>query len=317
MTNPAKTLPRVALAGGATPTTCAALADRLAPISRVAVTRRAVLALTLTPPIVAQAQPPPVVVASFSILGDFVRQLAPGASLRVLLPPEADPHDVAPRPADAVALRGAALVVRNGLGLEPWLDRLLRGSPLRGALVTASDGWPPRLVNGLADPHAWLDPLAARHYARRIGSALASAVPAQALLIEAATAGYLDQLAALDAWVATQFASVPAERRVFVTGHAGFGYYAARYGLEALAAPPQRSGQLAALLRQVRSRRLLALFTTGPEDAGLMRRVAAEAGVTLRGRLYAETLSPPDGPAADYLALMRHNTALLVAGMLA
>ncbi len=269
----------------------------------------------------AQAQPRPLVVAAFSILGDFVAQVAgPAVTLRVLLGPEADPHEVSPRPSDAVALRQAALVVRNGLGLEPWLDRLLRAAPPRGRVLTASDGWPALIANGVADPHAWLDPAAARHYVRGIGAALAAALPAQAAPLQAATAAYLTRLEALEAWVLAQVAGVAPERRVFVTGHPGFAYFAARFGLRALATPPQAwggqgAGQLAALVNQVRGGQVRALFSTGPEDATLMGRVAAEAGVPLRGRLYAETLSAPDGPAATYEALVRHNTGLLVAAM--
>ena len=290
----------------------------------MALNRRAALGLGLAAALPAQAlaQAQPVVVAAFTILGDFVAQVAPGVVPRVLLGPEADPHEVSARPSDAAALRQAALVVRNGLGLEPWLDRLLRAAPPRGRVLTASEGWPPLTLNGVADPHAWLDPRAAQHYAGRIGAALAQVLPAQAAGIQAATAGYLARLAALESWAAEQFAAVPAERRVFVTGHPGFGYFAARFGLQVLATPPQAwggqaAGHLAALVQQVRARQLRALFSTGAEDAALMARVAAEAGVPLRGRLFAETLSRPDGPASTYEALLRHNTSLLAAAMLA
>lgn len=285
--------------------------------------RRGLLGLGLAVTLPAQAQALPPVVASFSILGDFVRQIAgEKVALRVLLGPEAEPHDFAPRPSDAVAVRDAALLVRNGLNLEPWLDRLMRSAPPRGRVVTASEGITPRQGERGPDPHAWLDPRLAQQYARNIGAGLAAVLPAVQVEIEAATAAYIARLEALDAWAAQQLAAVPPERRIFAVGHAGFGYLAARYGLEMLA--PQRAygGQVAAgfvaeLIREVRARQLRALFSTGPEDLGLMQRVAAEAGVTLAGRLYAETLSPPDGPAPSYEALTRHNIGLLVSAMLA
>ena len=268
-----------------------------------------------SPQAVAPARPE--VVASFTILGDFVRQIAgPRVSLRTLLAPEADPHEFAPRPSDAVAVRDAVLVVRNGLGLEPWLDRLLRAAPPRGRVVTASDGIGPLLVNAVPDPHAWLDPMNAQLYARRIGNALAAALPAQAAALQAATEAYLARLARLQQRCAERFAAVPADRRVFVVGHPGFGYFAARFGLEMLAPPRQAgAGAVAALVRQVRARRLRALYFTGPEDAALMRRVAAEVGLPVLGRLFAETLSASDGLAPSYEALIRHDTTLLVTGM--
>lgn len=302
------------------------------------VRRRALLALGLAGPCAAAAAPSslvespsggasappqgrapalPTVVAAFTILGDFVRQVAgPRVILRVLLAPEADPHEFSPRPSDAVAVRDALLVVRNGLGLEPWLDRLLRATPPRGQVVTASAGVAPLLIGTQPDPHAWLDPVNGQAYALAIGTALAQALPAQASELNAATRDYINRLAALQQHCAERFAAVPPERRVFVVGHPGFGYFAARFGLEMLA-PPRHAGAgaVAALVRQVRARQLRALYFTGPEDAALMRRVAAEAGVPVLGRLFAETLSAADGLAPTYEALIRHDTALLLSGM--
>ncbi len=284
--------------------------------------RRALLALGLAAPAAAAAQPgtpAPLVVASFTILADFVRQVAgPRVNLRVLLAPEADPHEFSPRPSDAAAVRDARLVVRNGLGLEPWLDHLLRAAPPRGQLVTASAGITPLISHDQPDPHAWLDPANAQSYATAIGTALAQVLPAQAEALDAATRAYVARLDRLQQRCAERFAAVPAERRVFAIGHPGFAYFAARFGLEMLA-PPRGAGAgaVAALVRQVRARRLRALYFTGPEDAALMRRVAAEASLPVLGRLFAETLSASDGLAPSYEALMQHNTTLLVAGMAA
>lgn len=273
-----------------------------------ALNRRGLLTLGLGAALPAQGAEVGGAVASFSILGDFVRQLAgPTLPVQTLLGPGADPHDFAPRPSHAVALRQAALVVRNGLGLEPWLDRLLASAQPRGLVVTASAGLglPPG-----ADPHAWLNPAVGQHYARSIGAGLAQALPNWPL-----NPAFASRLAALDAWMADEFASVPAARRVFVCGHAAFGHLAQRFGLEMLAPQGESAGAVAAIVRQVRQRGLRALFATGADDARLMAQLAAAAGVPLAGRLYAESLSPPGGPAATYEALMRHNTALMVSAM--
>lgn len=265
-------------------------------------------ALLLALAAAAPAAAPPLVVASFSILGDFVRQLAgPRVTLRLLLGPEAEPHDHAPRPSDAVALRNAALVLRNGLGLEPWLDRLLRAAPPRGRVLTLGESITPLMLPHGPDPHAWLDPRNAMGFVRALGAALAGLGAAPA------TAAYLARLAALDAELEALFAALPPARRVFAVGHAGFGYLAARYGLEMLAPAGGSAGAVAEFVREVRARGLGGVFYAGAEDAALMRRVAAEAGVPLRGRLYAETLSTVEGVAQTYELLMRHDARLLSA----
>ncbi|OYW08496.1 MAG: metal ABC transporter substrate-binding protein, partial [Rhodospirillales bacterium 12-71-4] len=108
--------------------------------------RRSLLALPALLPSLARAQTaqPPLVVASFSILGGLVAQVAGDlVRLRVIAGPDVDAHGFAPRPSDAQALRGAALAVRNGLGFDAWIDRMLRAAGHRGAVLTATDGIAP------------------------------------------------------------------------------------------------------------------------------------------------------------------------------
>ena len=269
------------------------------------ITRRLLLA---TP---ALAQPRPVLVASFSILGDMLGQVAPeGADIRVIAGPEADAHGFQPRPSQVEALRGATLAVRNGQGFDGWFDRMARAAGFQGRLVTALEG--PGLRPG--DPHGWQDVTVARGYARRIADGLGGADR---------LAGYDARLAALDAWIRAEIGRVPPERRVVLTSHDSFGYFAAAYGVrflpvQGVAAQAEPGAQgVAALIRQVRAQRVTAVFIDQLSNPATLRRLAAEAGVAVRGRLYAETLSAPDGPAATYEAMMRHNVGLLVPAMLA
>jgi zinc/manganese transport system substrate-binding protein len=300
--------------------------------------RRAVLPLTaLLAARPLRAQPRPMVVASFSILGDMVRQIAGDrVALRVLAGPETDAHLFQPRPSEAEAIRGAELVVRNGLGFEPWLDRLLRSTGYRGRVATASEGITPRRAepattghshgqeagHGTPDPHAWQDLRLAQSYARRIGEGLAATDPSGAVAWREAAEVYAARLGALDAWVRERIAAVPPERRLVVTSHDAFGYFGAAYGVRFLApqgmgaeAQPSAAG-MAALIRQIRAARVSAVFIEGPGAQAVMERLAREAGVRIRGRLYADTLSAPDGPAPSFEAMVRHNLSLLVPAML-
>jgi zinc/manganese transport system substrate-binding protein len=280
----------------------------------------------------AQAPSPLAVVASFSILGDMVRQIAGDrVALRVLAGPETDAHGFQPRPSEAEAIRGAGLVVRNGLGFEPWLDRLLRSTGYRGPVATATEGISPRRAasahghshgTDAPDPHAWQDLRLAQHYARRIGEGLAAADPAGAAAWREAAAAYAARLATLDSWVRERIATVPPERRLLVTSHDSLGYFGAAYGVRILApqgmgaeAQPSAAG-MAALIRQIRAVRATAVFLDGPGGQVVMERLAREAGVRLRGRLYADTLSRPDGPAPSFEAMQRHNLGLMVPAML-
>ena len=118
-----------------------------------------------------------------------------------------------------------------------------------------------------------------------------------------------------------QIATVPAERRIVVTSHDAFGYFGAAYGVR-FEAPQGMStesepsaAQVAALIRQVRARHVTAVFIENMTNPALLERLARDAGAKVQGELFSDSLSPPDGPAATYEAMFRHNVGLLVPAM--
>jgi zinc/manganese transport system substrate-binding protein len=304
----------------------------------------AALALPAMWPGTAAAQTRPRIVASFSILGDMVRQVGGDrVQVHTIAGPNVDAHTFQPRPSDAESLRGAALVVRNGLGFEGWLDRMLRAANWRGPVATATEGITPRGMPAhshghshggaerrqqhavgprtVADPHAWQDLRHGVAYVRNIAAALATADPANAAAHRAAAEAYAARLTELDGWVRAQVAGVPEARRKVVTSHDAFGYFGAAYGITFVApqgisteAEPS-AAEVARLIRQIRAEGITAVFLENMGNPATLQRLAEEAGVRVRGRLYADALSPPDGPAPTYEAMFRHNVGLLIPAM--
>ncbi len=88
-----------------------------------------------------EAGGPPTVVATTTQIADFVRQVG-GDRVQVasIMRPGVDAHDFEPTPADLERLRTAALVLRNGIGLEPWLDDAVEASGSKARIVTATNG---------------------------------------------------------------------------------------------------------------------------------------------------------------------------------
>jgi zinc/manganese transport system substrate-binding protein len=286
--------------------------------------RAFLLALLLAWPAAVEAAPLKVV-ASFSIIGDFAAAIGgEDIALTVLVGPGGDAHAYQPRPADAAALAKADLVLINGFGFEGWVDRLVAASGYRGPLVlVAEDAVRKPLAGNLVDPHAWQDARRAKAYVRTIAAALAAADPAHADAYAARADAYVQALDGLDAQIRAWFAAVPAERRRVVTAHDSFAYFAVAYGVEVRA--PQGLGaeaepsarRVAQLIRQVRDEKISAVFIESVRNPRLVRQIAEETGATVAGPLYADSLSPPDGPAATYLDLMRHNARLLAEAMAA
>ncbi|HLG45967.1 MAG TPA: zinc ABC transporter substrate-binding protein [Reyranella sp.] len=257
------------------------------------------------------------VVATFSILGDLVREVGGDAvDVTILVGPDSDAHTYQPRPTDARALAGARVLVSNGLGFEGWIDRLAEAANFKGRRVVASAGTPAD-----SDPHCWQDVACARRYVANIADGLAEADPANAALYAKRAAAYDQRLATLDAWIRREIASVPEARRQVITGHTSFRYFARAYdvrfsaptGYSTDAEPTARD--VANLIRQVREQKIKALFIENMTNPALVAEIARDSGASVGPRLYSDALSKPDGPAPTYEAMMRHNVTALVAGM--
>lgn len=275
----------------------------------------------------ASAQPLPVV-ASFSILGDVVSQVGgERVAVQVLVGPGSDAHVVQPTPAQARQVAQAQVVVAHGMGLEGWLPRLLKSAGFKGRELRVAEGLKPLKATGQhhghghahdIDPHTWQDVASVRHWVPRIAATLCEADAAGCDSYRARAAAYTQRLDALDAEIRAAWAPLPAAERKLITSHEAFGYYAAAYGVRFLApqglsteAEASAKG-VARLVRQIRAEGIKALFVESIADPRLIEQIGRETGVRPSGRLYSDSLSLPDGPAASYEALMRHNTRLMV-----
>jgi zinc/manganese transport system substrate-binding protein len=290
--------------------------------------RRALIASLAALAVRATAAEPLKVVASFSILADMVREIGGDqVAVTALVPPDGDAHTYDPRPSDLLAIRAAKLVVTNGLGLDAWMDRLIRSAGSSVPHVVASAGVTPRRMNEggrqVLDPHAWQDPRDGVLYARAMIEGLIRAAPDRAGQFRAQGDGYIAAIQETDAWTLRTLAPVPPAKRKIITSHDAFGYFGARYGIEFHAAqgintdaePSARD--IARLAAQIRREHIRAVFVENMTDPRIARTLAREAGAAVGGTVYSDALSPPGGPAATYLAMFRHNATLFAAAMAA
>ncbi|WP_029523906.1 metal ABC transporter substrate-binding protein [Polaromonas glacialis] len=279
------------------------------------------------------AEPVPVV-ASFSILGDLVRVVGgERVSVTTLVGPDEDAHVFEPKPTDAKALVQSRLLVVNGLGFEPWAQKLAKSASYKGETVVASMGVKPLVMaeekghegkghqHDEADPHAWQNPLNVVLYTRNIAAALAKADPAGATAYQANASAYVKELQTLDTWAKAQFAAIPADKRKVITSHDAFSYLAAQYQIRFLApqgvstdAEPSAK-EVAQLIRQIQREKIRAVFVENMSNPRLLAQLGKDAGVTVGPALYVDALSAAGGPADSYLRLMRHNVTQLAAGM--
>lgn len=282
------------------------------------------------------------VVTTTSVFADLIARVG-GERVQVmsLVPMGGDPHAWDPTPREIRAVSDAHIFVYNGLGLEPWVPRLLAGAG-RPDLVTvelgsglasragerdhqAAAGEPAPgqgSENGAGhdhhpgeiNPHLWLDITYAIQYVRRIQQALAAHDPAGAAYYQSRAGAYAAELEELDRWFHAQVQRIPPERRVLVTYHNAYEHMARRYGLELAGflvhSPEQEpSAQvMAQLARVLRQRQVNAVFVEPQIDSRLAEALARETGARV-GTLYTDSLTD-DVP--TYVAMMRANAQALV-----
>ena len=289
----------------------------------------AVLAMSAGGGAIAQQARLPVV-ASFSILADFAREVG-GDRIEVttLVGPNGDAHVYQPSPADAKRLAGARLVVVNGLGFEGWLDRLVKASGTKATVAVAARGVKTLESkddddarsgkhdhghsHGAIDPHAWQDVANAKIYVANIRDSLTAADPDGREVYAARAAAYLARLDALDAEIKAAVARIPSDRRKIVTSHDAFAYFGNAYGI-AFLSPQGMSTEaevsarnVARIIRQIRAEKIPAVFMENISDPRLTDRITKETGARIGGRLYSDALSAQDGPAGTYIDMMRSN----------
>ncbi|TAG35218.1 MAG: metal ABC transporter substrate-binding protein [Polaromonas sp.] len=268
------------------------------------------------------------VLASFSILGDLVRVVGSDrVVVTTLVGPDEDAHVFEPKASDAKNLLQTKLMVTNGLGFEPWAQKLVKSSGYKGPVAVASQGIKARSMSAHkgagteTDPHAWQDPTHVLVYVRNIAAALGKLDPAGASIYQANSDAYAKELQALDADAKTQIAAIPQPKRKVITSHDAFGYFGAHYGIAFYApqgmsteAEPSAKG-VAQLIRQIKKEQIKAVFVENMSNPKLLAQLSQDAGVTIGATLYVDALSKTTGPADSYLKLMRHNITQLVAGM--
>ncbi|ALK09665.1 metal ABC transporter substrate-binding protein [Blastochloris viridis] len=283
----------------------------------------------------AAANPPKIkAVASFSILGDFVKTVG-GDRLEVttLVGANGDAHVYAPSPADAKTLAAAKIVFVNGLNFEGWLDRLVKASGTKATVVTTTTGIAPLKSehhddhdhdhghkdhdHGAFDPHAWQSVANAKVYVANIRDALVAADPAGKDAYEANASAFLLKLDALEDEAKAAIARIPAERRRIITSHDAFQYFEKAYGVEFIAptgvsTDSEASAKaVAKIITQVKKQNIPAVFLENVTDPRLIKRIAEETGAKVGGTLYSDALTDTGGAAPTYIDMMRHNIEML------
>lgn len=268
------------------------------------------------------------VVATTVQIGALTREVA-GDRLVVhtLVGPGVDPHDFEADAGDLRRIGSAKVILRNGIGLDDFLDKALASGGARSVVAT-TDGITLRHGSaeedehendghdhGDEDPHVWHDPMNAKIMVDNIVAALSGAFPADADLFRTNGEAYKARLDATDTEIRRLIAGIPAANRKMVTNHDAFGYFIERYGLTYVGAVipglstqgEPSSKELAALEDTIRREGVKAIFAESSLDPKVAREIARDTNVKIVDDLYGDSLGEPGTEAATVHGMLLAN----------
>jgi zinc/manganese transport system substrate-binding protein len=260
------------------------------------------------------------VVATTTQVADLVREVGGDrVSVDGMLRPGGDPHDYEPRPSDVAAVAKADLIFRSGGEVDDWLGDVIDNAGGDTVVVSLLDS-----VHQIDDdPHWWQDPRNAERAVVTIRARLTKLDPAGRATYRRNSARLERRLRALDARIAACVRRVPKARRAIVTTHDALGYFARRYDVSivgavipSLSTQAQASaGDVQQLVDQIRREHVQAVFPESSVNPDIERAIAREAGASIGGKLYADSLGPKGSAGATYVGALSSDAAALVRGM--
>jgi ABC-type Zn uptake system ZnuABC Zn-binding protein ZnuA len=285
------------------------------------------------------------VVATTSLVADVARRVGGDAvEVTTLIPLGVDPHSYTPAPQDLQSLNDAHLILVNGLGLEETLMPMLEELDTPVPVVSVNAGIAPLTYGAateemsvvsegqaeaegeereyLLDPHTWLSVNNVSLWVENVAAIYAMLDTVHVDTFFSNASRYQEELAALDTELRELIDTLPADQRKLVSDHLEFNYFAQDYGFKIVGAAlpgistmnAPSAQELAALQNAMAEAGVVAIFVGENVDDGVVNQLATDLGLEVV-KLYTSSLSEADGPAPDYVTLMRALVNAIVSAL--
>ena len=269
------------------------------------------------------------VVATTGMIGDVVEAIGGDrVDVDVLVGAGVDPHLYKPTRSDLAKLRGAGLIVSNGLHLEGRMSNALDRAAAAGRTVLVLGETIPKSLlirdpdTGEDDPHLWMSPSIWMSTIAPIRDALTERRPNEAETFAKNAASFKETLQTLDAYARTTLSSIPESSRVLVTAHDAFGYLGRTYGIEVVGiqgiSTESEAGvrDIARIVDLLTTRNVPAVFvesTVPPRSVEALVAGAKARGreVRIGGRLFSDAMGDRGTYEGTYVGMIDHNVTTI------
>ena len=270
------------------------------------------------------------VTTTTGMIADVAQNIGGGhVVVTALMGPGVDPHLYQATQGDLAKLRGADVILYNGLHLEGRMADILEKLGERVHTVAVTDTIPRAQLNappafaGHYDPHVWFDVSMWRTAAQHVLDVFIEMRPEAREDFERNAATYLSALNDLHAYAKERIATIPEQQRVLVTAHDAFEYFGRAYGIEVIGlqgistASEYGLQDLTTLVDVIVQRKIKAAFVESsiPRDSiEALVRGAQDKGhpVEIGGQLYSDAMGEAGTPDGTYIGMVRHNVDTIV-----
>jgi ABC-type Zn uptake system ZnuABC Zn-binding protein ZnuA len=259
------------------------------------------------------ARDKPVIVTSFSVIGDWTQVIA-GKEVELvnIIPPKSEAHGFQLSPSHAKSLRKAALVVAMNPELEPWLEAWAKANPDHGKILWLYPT--PETAGQAADPHAWISPPEVVAMTKKLAEAIRSIDPS--IDTQITYNQYLKEINQVDSELRSLFTKLPPDQRALISQHANLGFFARHYGLKvpgtlllsgaAESADPS-ARHFSELLSLIRREKIRVVVSDDGQNDAFARRLTEDAGIPPPLALSFEYLQPAGQPGDSWTSMMLNN----------
>lgn len=261
-------------------------------------------------------------VSTITIINDIVKNIG-GDKVNAIsiCPIGTDPHTYIAKPSDPRMIAESDIVFINGLGLEHWMEQMIKNAGGERPVITVTDGIKPMLDQagfGDPDPHAWFNLELAMIYATNIANSLISIDPENESYYTTNLKNYLSELEDAHNLAKQQILEIAQESRVLITSHDAFRYLGKEYGLEVYGLQgistesKPRTEDVKKIIDLIKERSIKAVFIETTVNPSLLEQITKETGAVIGGTLYSDSIGEPGSDGETFIKAFKSNVSKIV-----